>query len=369
MKASISELVNGLCGKKQYDWIKECREENPVYIFGAGSLAKTIIELLHANGINPMGVFVDHKYYKAGAALMDIPVYDWDEFESQDRLAVVMGMSDARRGLEISKRSCIEKVIYPACLSFEKDKLLTYDYIMNNLEILDWIYDKCADHKSREVFESWIQACVTLYTPTIFPFCEAKVGYFNNGLIDFSKIKTYVNFGAYTGDTVEEFLAVTSDYKKIYAMEGDTSLVHMLKKKFSDNEKIQVIERVFWDKIEKVDFSHIEGTNSVGGTAKSLKSETEIGVATDTFDHYVENEWDLNQTVDLISICFRGEENVFRGAKNTIRRDHPVLVAKVGFERDCLYKVMKTIDDIDPSYKYYLRFKDNRIDELSVYAI
>lgn len=366
----MGELINRVnfdC--KIYDFIEEVSGEDEIYIFGAGSLAGTVIERLRKAGICIAGILVDHAYYKENSMMKEVCIYDWNCFLKANKvITVVMAMSDMKRGLEIEKKAFVKKVVYPGCLSFECNKLLTSNYLLEHIDDYERIFSLCADNKSRDVMLAWINSCISMYNPTIFPFCEGAVGYFNRLTFDFSEIKSYINIGAYIGDTIDEFMMKNEKFEIIYGVEGDKELSTYLREKYKGEKRIKIVDKIFWMCNESVSFSHVSNANSVGGTVNCLNDEGNGGGRRNTIT--MDDFFTIDRgKIDLISLAFRGEEKILQGAKGLIQRDHPMIIAKVGFERDCLIRVIDTIYNISPDYKYHMRFKDNRSEELTVYAL
>lgn len=347
-----------------YDFINELKGENNIYIFGAGSLADTVTMKLEKLGIHCVGAFVDKKYYKKNTVINGIIVYEWDSFVPSEDIVVVMAMSNMKRGLEIEKKEFVSKVVYPGCVGFENDKLLDKEFLKENFFRYEDLLSKFADRKSEEILSAWINSCISQYNPLIFPLCEENVGYFNRINLQFSEVKSYINIGAYTGDTIDEFLQVNSTFNIIYAVEIDKEFASYLEKKYSNDKRITVVKQAFWNKEGEIILSQCDNANSVGGVIKSSGDGNKIKCL--TLDQYFA---DHNEKIDLLSIALRGQENVLEGGKHLIRREHPMIMAKVGFERDGIIKVINTIYEIDSSYVFYLRFKDNRAEELTVYAV
>lgn len=347
-----------------YDFIEELGTKNGIYIFGAGSLADTVSAQLNSMGIQCAGAFVDKKYYKSNTVINGITVYEWDSFVPDEDIVVVMAMSDMKRGLEIEKKKFVSKVVYPGCVGFESDKLLDKEFLVQNISQYEDLLNKLADKKSNEVLAAWLNSCITRYNPLIFPLCEEEVGYFNRIQLCFPEIKSYLNIGAYTGDTIDEFLQINDICDMIYAVEIDETLASYLEKKYAEDKKISVVRQAFWNKEGEIVVAQCDNANSVGGVIKNSGNGSKMKCI--TLDQYFV---EAKIKVDLLSIALRGQENVLEGGAQLIKREHPIIIAKVGFERDGVIKVINTIYKIDSSYTFYLRFKDNRAEELTVYAV
>ncbi len=352
--------------QKIHDYIEEARTYDEIYIFGAGSYGKSVYNELSKKGVKIEGMIVDHEFF-SGKDMGDVNIIDFFDFKPKgERVCIVIGMSDMKRGLEIEKLPYVDKVVYPTGLSMEKEKGISSEYISENIEKYSIVYDRLADSKSRDVLVSYLNASIARYNPIIFPICEDKRGYFNNNLFEWQNIKCFINVGAYNGDTIDEFNMVCNGYKKIYAIEGDEEFLPILRKKYESYGRIIIDTQWFWDDITGIEVASWsdKGTNSVG---RYILEETEERLyKTNTLDNYFMDKADK---IDLISVAIRGQEKILVGGSNVIRRDKPILVMKVGFDRDGIIRAMETISNIHDRYSMFLRYKDNKTEEMTLYAV
>ena len=102
-----------------------------------------------------------------------------------------------------------------------------------------WLYNKLNDYTSKKilfaVLNNWYQ----------FDFATLKdcmhnsfKHYFDLDLIPYSKFETFVDLGAYTGDTSLDFINTYNNYKKIYCYEITKETTAILKNTLSNFDNI-----------------------------------------------------------------------------------------------------------------------------------
>ena len=76
------------------------------------------------------------------------------------------------------------------------------------------------------------------------------------------------------------------------------------------------------------------------------------------------------ETADFIKMDIEGAElQALQGAKNTIKKCHPVLAVCVYHKCDDLWVIPEYIKSIDSTYQFYLRAYSKYSQELVLYAI
>ncbi|MCD8543308.1 MAG: FkbM family methyltransferase [Sulfurospirillum cavolei] len=225
-------------------------------------------------------------------------------------------------------------------------------------------YQLLNDLISKETFVAFINAKISgnsdelysLYTPN---------QYFHSSIIrDFSSIQTYIDCGAYNGDTIRVFIdKVKENYKKIYAFEPSVKAYNELSNYVDENKlnKVSIYNKGVGASSCQLNFN----TDSTGGEKSFLCKEGEDIIDIVTIDDILQDH-----EVDFIKMDVEGYElDALKGAENTIKKYHPVLAISVYHKPDDLIKIPFYIKNIFPSYKLYLRNHLHIAQELILYAI
>lgn len=349
-------------------------EKLPIYIYGAGSYAKSVIKLIQSVDQEIKACVVDDIFLREENVFGEIAVISVSIFLQRINtdICLVMGMTNFGAGKEL-QLECpfIKRIYYPTSLSFEKDKEFSKEYLQDNLQKFEEVYELLADKKSKECFVAWIDSAIHNDTTRMFHVCDGVSTYFDNSLFTVKPETTLIDVGAYTGDTIEEFLNATNKiFTKIWAVEGDAELCRQIQN-FASNKgilkKIEILNSCVWSDEKDILVNYLETEiNSVGMTASESDTNGEC-IHVVPLDSLIKNKEGLS--VDMIKMAMRGAEKIVEGARHIIQENHPILAAKVGFDRMLFYNMIQTILGLDSTYKIFLRFNNLKLEELVLYAM
>ena len=153
--------------------------------------------------------------------------------------------------------------------------------------------------------------------------------------------ETYVDLGAYRGDTVSEFLSQVEGFNKIYAVEPD---IKNFSKLFNAYGGIaNCINAAASDRVGQTNFSIERGRSShISNSGKT--------VATVSVDSILDNG------ATFIKLDVEGNEiPAVNGAKNTIENYKPKLCVSAYHRFGDIIKIPMHILSMRPDYKMYLR--------------
>lgn len=182
--------------------------------------------------------------------------------------------------------------------------------------------------------------------------------------------ETFIDVGAFTGDTIEKFLSDRTDvFKKIIAFEPAEKQFAALKKRcerlnaewaFEEN-RIICEKLALSDKISNL--SIFETKNNLGGTYVSDSNGDNCVQAT-SLDDYVKND-----SIDFIKVDIEGFEMKFLiGAANTITRCKPKIAICIYHSPADFYRIPLYIKQLVPEYKMAVRHHSLGKDETVLYA-
>lgn len=269
---------------------------------------------------------------------------------------------------------------YQFCIPFKvENELLEKKELEENRDNVQRIFDSLEDKLSKDIFVANINYKLT---GNMLPLVDMITGdnfnlvYFNDDLFDAERKHTYVDIGAYTGDSIMSFLMATRGvYKKIIAYEGDTGNYNALLKfrTYIGLSQINIINSILWSKREKksiytfsnnseINFDSPNLFTEVGNiadkkTLRETKKEQivsqEIHVDTDTLDNQLENEIPTLIKINAMAADFE----ILKGGRNILSKYKPMLILEYGVKIDDMFKLILWIKEINPEYKFYMREK------------
>lgn len=212
-----------------------------------------------------------------------------------------------------------------------------------------WLYDSLKDYKSKAVLLSILNNYynfdlngLNLVADKIYKH------YFDLDLLSFCKNEVFVDVGAYTGDTVLDYIASYGmSYNKIYCYEITESMVLYIKNNFSNLPNIEIRNLAVAEKAGKLYLD----ANSTSASANRVKEAGVDAVNAVSLDE------DIKEKISMIKMDIEGGEiSAIKGAKEHIKNDLPKLFISVYHSNDDIITIPKLIRSYTDKYDFYLRY-------------
>lgn len=349
--------------KKQESVYEEIKNtKNPVWIWGAGSMAEVIEKRLNEHGIFPKGNFIN---------LSDIEVDNeklWQLKELEEagnRIDVIVGHGKLDLVKNLKNCNIVDK-IYVLDSPYEQywpdvKAIKKLEDLMLKGEIRERIYD----NKSYECVNKYVE----FYNGKMENNFFEEVELLCEDMFEFEKLnltenENYIDVGAWDGDTVIEFLKYTKGkYNKIYAIEPDDKGYNMLSKKFKDSIRISLLKM---------------GLSSTKKTLYSSKSNTQSMhlidsgegkiVECNTLDYLLDNNIIENKPTLIKTAVPFMDLDVLRGAEKTIRMIKPRLICNISTGNKEISSIIEYILGLNLEYKIAFRYRLPVPTQLLLYA-
>ncbi len=195
----------------------------PVVLYGTGDGADKVLARLAETGVPVSGIFASDGFVR-GQQFHGFTVRTYSELLAlREKVIVLIAFaSELPDVLErFYKLASVHETYAPHVPVFSGEETVTAAWIKKYERELQTVYERLADAVSRETFASvlnyklsgklsYLQACTTNRADDM------------RTIFSFGGEETYLDLGAYNGDTVQEFLQLTRGrYKKIVALEPD----------------------------------------------------------------------------------------------------------------------------------------------------
>ena len=175
--------------------------------------------------------------------------------------------------------------------------------------------------------------------------------YFDLDLVKPNKNAIYVDIGAYTGDTIVNYINTFLQYKKIYAYEITDESIKIMQKNLKNYPNIIYKKTAIMDRTS----IFYMNDNSISSSANKVSNIGIKQILSTSLDK------DIKEKIDIIKIDIEGnEEKALNGAINHIKKDTPILDIAVYHNHNDLWKIPKLIYSINDKYKYFLRYFGNK---------
>ena len=195
----------------------------PVVLYGTGDGADKVLARLAETGVPVSSIFASDEFVR-GQQFHGFTVQAYSELlASREKVIVLIAFASELPDVmeRFYKLASVHETYAPHVPVFSGEETVTPAWIKKYETKLLAVYDRLADAVSRETFASvlnyklsgklsYLQACTTNRTEDM------------RTIFSFGREETYLDLGAYNGDTVQEFLQLTHGcYKKIIALEPD----------------------------------------------------------------------------------------------------------------------------------------------------
>lgn len=230
-------------------------------------------------------------------------------------------------------------------------------------KMLDYTDANLADQESRDIIHN---RCKTFLTGDLSYIDKNEINshsYFLQDFYPISSDEVLFDCGAFTGDTIEDFVTFTNKkYKKIVAFEPDEKNVKRLNAFINNKiENVVVIQKATGDKNGKVAF--LNNGNMFSKTVDVKDSSDELSVDIVRLDNYI----DYHPT--LIKMDIEGAElDSLIGATQIIKTLKPKLAICIYHMPFDFYEIPKFLKSLVPEYKFKVRQHESGFCETVLYA-
>lgn len=343
------------------------REKLPLLIYGFGNCGQHLLEYLTDVNIKISAIFVDAPFYKE-VHCDTITLYKTEEIDSYFKeYNVIAGMTDynyVEQSLHKLK-GCIRTFYLCNPYQYLDDKMITWEYFCQKQREFQESFECFEDELSRKIFIAYLNSVINRDYRYLLDYEGCKT-YFNKELVNCTENESFVDAGAYNGDTLLKFLdAVKHQYNAVYAIEPDKRNFAELLNLVEQNgwERIELINNGVWKQRDVLRFkTNRQQESSILADDESSKYEE---VTVDSLNHMLRN-----REVSFIKLSVQGaEEEALQGANEILERQHPKLALTIFMKKDSLFVLPQMLKEKYPFYKLYLRCEEPFWIRTILYAI
>lgn len=335
--------------EKVYAILRE--EKENVYIWGMGQVGQKALHDLLVCGVKPYA-FIDNNDACWGKEYFGLECLSPKELRPEDDPIIVLGLGTHAH--EVSAQ--LTEMGIHRVLDFVDFMLnLIFDDLLevppeNIAERVGLCFELLADEESREVLYKRLKGFLE-FEPGFgkaqyyHEICRGDQ-YFLSELVHFTADDVLVDCGAYTGDTMEDFLGRGQPFQKYIAYELSGRNYDILCRnmaKCSEAEKLVAYNYGVGEKAEKIFYDE-----NISATA--VAAEGTPGEIVRMSDHLA------GERVTFIKMDIEGAERAaLRGGEELIRREQPKLAICVYHRISDLWELPLMMHEMEPGHKLYLR--------------
>lgn len=336
-----------------WDYLKST--DKKIVLYGMGNGADKIKSVLDERGIEISAVMASDEFVR-GHSFLGYKVKKLSEIEEEfgDVIILVCFGSQIPEVMEHIYGISQKHELYAPNVPVAGEGVFDLEFAKAHRDEFKKVYDLLADAQSKKVFENVIRYKLSGKLSYLVE-AETERGE-NFELLNIGTDETYVDLGAYDGDTVIEFLnETTMQFKKIYAVEPDSKSFRKMKRRLYmiGSALIEAYNCGAWNEDTSVVFSLRKGRGSHAEPEKGkpLNPARFQEVKMIKVDTMLKGE-----SASFIKIDTEGaEENAILGAKETIAKFSPKLEIALYHRNEDMYKIPLLINSMNRKYKLYMR--------------
>ena len=337
-------------------WDALAQSNDPIVLYGMGNGADKVLDEMARRGISPAGVmasegFVRHQDFRG------FTVSSEEELTQKlgDFTVALCFGSDLPDVMDAIRAVARRHTLLIPNVPVIGETIMDDDFIREHTEEIEAAYRLLSDARSQMTFKG---ALDFFYTGRL-PYLERIESPKDEVFTDILRLsdESYLDLGAYRGDTVAEFLHYTNGYRAITAVEPNPKNYEKLCAYCADIPHCTPINAGIADSEGRMQVS------KGGGRMASLTAGSGIAVPVTTVDA-------LDYAPSYIKVDIEGMERaMLRGAPNTLKTRPKLNIAAYHRTED-FFSLLLQIHEINPEYRLFLR-KHPYIPcwDLNIYAI
>lgn len=328
--------------KSSWEFLKET--PLPIAVFGTGNGADRVFEEFERLEICVSAVCASDGFVRKRAFHgFEVKSVSALEEEFGDFVIALCFASPLPEVMDnIKNISLRHKVIMPSVPVFG-DNIFNKEFLKNNLEEIEKAYNFLTDEKSKTVFENIVRFQITGDLNYCFDCESHKDEAFE--ILDLNENESFLDLGAYRGDTINEFLHYAKNYKQIVAIEPDKRTFKKLQINCENLDNCITLNNAVWNESKELFF---DGNKGRGGSAKDSGDSIYSITVNELSDKYGKFTY-LNIDVE------GAEKEMLLGAVNTLQQNKPKLCMAAYHRSEDIFALVNQIKEINDDYKIYLR--------------
>ena len=209
------------------------------------------------------------------------------------------------------------------------------------------LYDRLADARSKNVLFGILSSWICFDGETIEKYRDKDLPeYYHPDVFPARDNEVFVDVGAYTGDSVVNFIMEYGlTYKRIYCYEILDEVFHKMEENLKDVPNLELRNKAVGAEsgVLYIDQGAHNSSNQLTNTGQTV---IEVVCLDD----------DIEEAVTFIKMDIEGaEQDALRGSERQIRENHPHLAISTYHGYEDIIAVPRYIDMISPGYRFYMR--------------
>lgn len=318
---------------------------NPIFIYGMGDGCEKVLTLFKRYGIECSGIFASDDFVRekefAGFKLRRLA--DIENQYKEFNVAMAFGTSLPELMNRIDGIYSRHTLIYPDTPVIG-DEFFTREGFLKRFDDALAVSELLSDEQSRLVFTNVLSFKITgdiAYLRKAFTSQDESF----NGILKLSDSEIYIDLGAYTGDTIAEFIQQTNgQYRRIYALEPNKKNFRKCVKNTLELENISLYNSPAWSCDCSLNFTS-------GAGRQQQISDKGLSVWARSVDSILSGKECTYIKYDVEG----ADSNAILGSERTIKKYSPKICTALYHRAYDIIDLPLLINRLNPHYKLFMR--------------
>lgn len=315
----------------------------PIVLYGIGNGAEKTVNRLNMLGTEVAGIF-SSAGFKKNKTFLGHTVTDYETLKATlgDFIILVCFGSHLPQVSDAIIKLSKKHELYAPDVPVSGEVIFDLDFAKKHKNELEKVYNMLADEQSKRVFENTVYFKLTGKIDYLL-CCESDRSEAYK-LLNLNNNESFLDLGAFTGDTVQEFLSYVDGYDFITALEPDNRNFKRLCQNTADINNINCVNAAATDKVGEfmISANHSRGNSEYG------KVVAVNGLTVDYLSR--------DRLFTLIKVDVEGNElKALEGAKELIKAHKPKMHIACYHTAFDLFEIPLKVLSLNPDYKIYLR--------------
>lgn len=326
-------------------WDALKNSDKPIVLYGMGNGADKVLDEFNKRGISCYGVMASDDFvrYQQFRGFTVKKMADFEE-EIGDFTVALCFASSLPDVMEHIKYVAQRHTMLVPSVPVYTDEVVDDNFIEKYKDDIKEAYNYLADEKSKEVFEGALKFLYSGKLSYLLSVDSDKDEVFAE-ILKLNDNESYLDLGAYRGDTVDEFLHYVKAYRSIVAVEPNLKNHSKMVEHCENLSQFVALNKGIGDRVSTMLVSKGGGRQSV------LCDKKGVEVAVTTVDEITLQYGDFT----YIKADIEGmEHSMLKGALSTLSKKPKLNIAGYHTNSD-FFTLINAIKKINPQYKIYLR--------------
>ena len=350
-------------------WHYLADSSHPIVMYGMGNGADKIIAVCEKYGIEISDFFASDGFVRGhsfhGKTVISYSAMK-EKYAGQDPIVLLSFASSLPDVMALFKKVGEECELYAPDVPVFGETLFTIEFFHEHREDFEAVYGLLADEESKRIYENVIKYKLSGDIRYLWESESDKAEAYRE-ILNCNDIESYLDLGAYNGDTIREMLYYNPRLKSAIALEPDARNFRKLNEYAQNvnNVDIKCINAGAWCENTTLLFDATGNRNagivSKGNIVSKIKEVPVVSV-----DSVLDGK-----VVDYIKYDVEGsEKEALLGSAQTIKTHAPMLLVSLYHRSEDMFALPELVKELNSSYSLYLRrFPYIPAWDLNLYAI